>query len=52
MPKVTELEAGTFSIPDVIEPSSADFTNKDYVSMDGIEGLFPADMLFIGIKRN
>ena len=35
-PDVPPLESGGFTVPDLLAPASADFTNRDYVVVDGV----------------
>lgn len=34
-PDITPLESGAVTVPDLLAPASADFTNRDYVIVDG-----------------
>lgn len=35
-PELNAIESGAISVPDILAPSSADFTNRDYVGVDGV----------------
>lgn len=35
-PELNPIESGSISIPDILSPTSADFTNRDYVGIDGV----------------
>ena len=35
-PEVSPLASGSFTVADILAPSSADFNNKDYVVIDGV----------------